>query len=102
MQVVLARFDGCFFIGQIFNETTTPRNNFFNPALVLHVPVQVEKRIVAYQTTIVFIESHIFRLPDSVVITELGSNESLTKHYLAALDIYRKTSPDFFSDEQKH
>lgn len=106
MKIVLARYDGAFFIGEATVESLAV-NIFINPAIVLHTPITVQSRIgdhsgIAYQTSIIFIESETFLLPASIVITELNPTDALTKHYLAALDIYKKTRPDFSSSTQKH
>jgi len=105
MDIVLTRYDGVFFIGQALAFTS--RHEIVNPAVVLHIPVQVQSRIagqsgIAYQTSIVFMECDHFQLPADCTLTILNPEDKLVRHYLAALDIYKKTAPEFSSGEQKH
>lgn len=93
MEIALTRVDGVFLIGQ------TSGGLFIDPAIILHTPVQIQSLTgaapgIGYQTSIVFLECHEF-IPADAVITKLSRDDKLTQHYLAALEIYKSSSPTF-------
>lgn len=104
MITVLTRFDGAFFIGQMSSEASLRSAMFLNPAVIQHLPVHIQSRIgdqsgLAIQTSIVFLECEVLRLPENVAVTILHNSEMLTKHYLAAFEVYKKSK---LTSEQAH
>jgi hypothetical protein len=105
MVTVLTRFDGAFFIGQVFSADTQYRNRLDNPAIILYMPIQIQSRIgnqtgIAFQTNIVFLECSTIMLPPERTLTILSDDDSLTKHYLASLENFKRAT--VAPSEKKH
>lgn len=93
MVTVLTRFDGAFFIGQAASEEPSRHNTLFNPAVIVHMPVQIGSQTgVAFQTNIIFLECGRINLPLEVVLSTLDESELLVKHYAASLANYKKST----------